>query len=1460
MPNGQDSSSLGTLPTSTPPPNAPAGTVAGRDFDITAGKLSPSDLNIQQEAPYIPRARSSDNALFAQYIHGIDVGNKMSAITQKYRDFDSLSKHAKIDAIKNPNLNPYGFKDPKDSAAWFWTQWGQQAKAFADRPQEEKDAIAHDWFTKAAPFYARMGIALKESDWHKVAWTDRMLNYDPKTMYAGLLEHVLSSGVEAAGIGLTQMVDTVRSIIGTDLRMGEEAAGWKEPVNVTGWYNLSLNAQHAMQVAAEPPPSTARFPELEQYLGPALQEFQNVPRWVAESLIQQESGGKNKLGPVIPSGPHAGMQAIGPMQLMSYTARDLGVDPTDVGQNVYGGIKYLSQRIAAHEGDVNEALRDYYGRGVASVGPTTEQYVRDIVGRKAEFEYADQPKVPPKPPPYSKGLFEFHREEVPEGGVEGVLAYGAGEPILNSILGWNKNAHDQMSFWKSITPDETWQEKAGSWLVENLVQLPMWLVGGGELEKGMQFGAKFLAEREALQGIKFIPNLSSWTSGTKIGKLTTLLLSQFGEGSAYGFLARENEDKTGAWKDGLVAAAFATPFALLGEYVRGWKAKAKGPEILPPAGKPLAGYLPAGDPDKTAMEVFQAHAEQGAQGKRYGTWEETLSAFRRGVANVAAAAGPLGLDRMFNEAMFHLRFLEREGGMTEDQWTTLKRNFMSKDPARYQGVFSMAEMVRSYLHTIGTSFPELERHWNNGNKKPMKTLYKFLKNQFAQAIAESGLHVDPMAESGAQERAALSGGTSTPAQELAMIRWAEESRHVEGPENVSKNGTGVATEAPIPVKSGKAGFMGKVAKVIPRFVRKGRYSYDPQGNIAGYSMSAGLDWTVAKAKAAAARGWTKAGEASAAFWKKFADFHDDKDTMDPKGFVGDLLQYFNPIAKLGLQWEGGKSGTDYTNFLGYMYHFKDNLPKPIRDKLFDILINSPKMQDILHTRRITEDQLEFFGQAMVNHVDMFTRSKWYQERGERHVFRSTQPQIGESTKWQKDLLRDMQKREMAEADQFFPGKGKAVTNARNAYKTALLLFHADENEAFMSKYPKDKLGQARLGASLESAKGLRSKAKWHADRSKFYDESKIRDLYKQHQDLMKNLGKDYSEADIRGPGGEPRESIISERKDPQAVLRNQYRRTISQKENIVKAIDNQADKAHKTLLDLIMNPRSTQAEINAAKAEYQRLRDHSIRALKEYLDLMKEASAKTGRHISGTGPTEKERLARFSVLKGRPVVFLDHEWMQRFNRSRPGASATSTLFGLNAPRGRSLLSTISNFIRINQHDSNALHIGNIMLKAFNNPDMSASIQFVNTGKDWKSMLGVLHEEWTHNWQIMLHDAMGALPESDLRKTLANIPDGMKKHLAKNYPRRAHETDIDFITKHVWEASAKLLSQHPRDFNMTTAEAGNFLFEYLLTMQNHYGQGAIQILDTARGYGVSALKELNAWTAEHGASALQSLSR
>src|SRR6202012_6136854 len=80
--------------------------------------------------------------------------------------------------------------------------------------------------------------------------------------------------------------------------------------------------------------------------------------------------------------------AVGVMQLMPGTARQLGVDAADLKGNVEGGVAYLGEMLRRFEGDVPRALAAYNAGPEAvqrygGVPPYAEPkaYVRAILGR-----------------------------------------------------------------------------------------------------------------------------------------------------------------------------------------------------------------------------------------------------------------------------------------------------------------------------------------------------------------------------------------------------------------------------------------------------------------------------------------------------------------------------------------------------------------------------------------------------------------------------------------------------------------------------------------------------------------------------------------------------------------------------------------------------------------------------------------------------------------------------------------------------------------------------------------------------------------------------------------------------------------------------------------------------------------------------------------------------------------------
>ena len=122
--------------------------------------------------------------------------------------------------------------------------------------------------------------------------------------------------------------------------------------------------------------------------------------------------------------------ALGPMQLMPGTAKDLGVDPTDPYQNITGGVTYLKRQLDAFGGDERKALAAYNaGPGaVQRAGgvpnyPETQKYVGALAGQGSPQAAPGLPAPIPQRPQQGLGADAAHpivlttanRDQIPEG-------------------------------------------------------------------------------------------------------------------------------------------------------------------------------------------------------------------------------------------------------------------------------------------------------------------------------------------------------------------------------------------------------------------------------------------------------------------------------------------------------------------------------------------------------------------------------------------------------------------------------------------------------------------------------------------------------------------------------------------------------------------------------------------------------------------------------------------------------------------------------------------------------------------------------------------------------------------------------------------------------------------------------------------------------------------------------------
>lgn len=111
-----------------------------------------------------------------------------------------------------------------------------------------------------------------------------------------------------------------------------------------------------------------------------------VPSWLALAVARRESG--------FDQAARGTSGEIGVFQLMPGTARDLGVNPSDLSQNIDGGVRYLQQNYQRF-GNWLQALEAYNGGGTnvqrGTVSSAAQQYADAILANAPESSGSPMP-------------------------------------------------------------------------------------------------------------------------------------------------------------------------------------------------------------------------------------------------------------------------------------------------------------------------------------------------------------------------------------------------------------------------------------------------------------------------------------------------------------------------------------------------------------------------------------------------------------------------------------------------------------------------------------------------------------------------------------------------------------------------------------------------------------------------------------------------------------------------------------------------------------------------------------------------------------------------------------------------------------------------------------------------------------------------------------------------------------
>jgi len=88
--------------------------------------------------------------------------------------------------------------------------------------------------------------------------------------------------------------------------------------------------------------------------------------------------------------------------------------------------------------------------------------------------------------------------------------------------------------------------------------------------------------------------------------------------------------------------------------------------------------------------------------------------------------------------------------------------------------------------------------------------------------------------------------------------------------------------------------------------------------------------------------------------------------------------------------------------MAFMYNYLDQMPKELGQELERRFAETLKVQKYMNGRAPSEPQLMYYAKAMYNHVDnLLSSGRW---PAESNIFRSSQPNMWQPSKWQRQLL------------------------------------------------------------------------------------------------------------------------------------------------------------------------------------------------------------------------------------------------------------------------------------------------------------------------------------------------------------------------------------------------------------------------------------------------------------------------
>ena len=561
-------------------------------------------------------------------------------------------------------------------------------------------------------------------------------------------------------------------------------------------------------------------------------------------------------------------------------------------------------------------------------------------------------------------------------------AYAKGAPLVGHLIKSINNAISKDSFWQDVNPDTSWGQKATSFLVENAMQLPLYAAVGG-------FNSGVL---EGVIGKISVP-LTKMLSQTERGNTALKLLLNGAEGAMYGYTMGDDNDKVQAATQGaIMQSVLGTIFHFKGKDV-------KLNEVVPP--------------ERAAELEHEAEkAEMGIKGWTHNDTESLGNAASEAMRDSSLAGGRPWLVKVLNTAFGHIA--ETEGMSRADIREQMQEN-LKNDPATWKHSYIVSGWLRALL----------------GGRK-LTELTEAEKEDFSNKVMDRIRTSDILTQAAGSEEEIAQAMKTPVGQQVA--KDVGKDNYVKANEMAGKRAVRKAAIKPVDEALDIQEAKEKAKKkTIP--TTRMRTSFRGKGADRSVSVGAYQDWKVYAAKHIAQAKAAGFGTNVAAWLKDLP--HEE--------FNKDLYDFFYPksLKKAGLDmFESGNVknvGAENPNFLAFMYNLRDRMPPQYREKLYQELVDTAKVQGELNRRAIDRTQLEKYALAMKAHVDELLAAKKYEDpniKGEvGNVYRSTYDEgyTGDPTEHQMELHEEVIEHERELLGQMFKGKPQQLREAMTAY-------------------------------------------------------------------------------------------------------------------------------------------------------------------------------------------------------------------------------------------------------------------------------------------------------------------------------------------------------------------------------------------------------------------------------------------